>query len=54
MDKFVKALTDYQEHFDETFPIDLVIDQNKVPEIIKHCIETDTPFLNNYDPNLIY
>lgn len=53
-DEFVKALTDYQEHFNDVFPIDLVVDQNKVPEIIKHCIETDTKFPDDYDPNLIY
>lgn len=54
MSELVKALQEYENYFGETFPIMLVGDESKVPEIIKRCIETDTKFPDDYDPNLIY
>ena len=50
MDKLDKLLDEYQEHFEENFPMMLcrTMDDEEIIEIIEKCLENDEP----YEPEL--
>lgn len=50
MDKLDKLLDEYQDHFEENFPLMLcrTMEDEEIIEIIEKCLENDEP----YDPKL--
>ena len=53
---FEKMLNEYQEHFEENFPLMLCrhMDEDEIIEIIKKCLDEDEPYDPELDPEANY